>query len=150
MSQSIEAVEDEWESREQLSAQLCDDRPFRERGCEGRAAELPPEQRCCHVGHAEKVKGSGHHDASEAIEHGGIPCDLRLVDGKMRGHGSVQALAGKDLQALIARDLRSGVMGDGGRPGLQCQRRSRPAETASTEFFRVRIRRLKIKRTVSG
>ena len=67
---------------------------------------MPAEQWRYQVGEAEDVEGTGEGDARDAVEGGGDPGYLRLVDGEVGGDGAVEALFREDRVAFGVGDVR--------------------------------------------
>lgn len=97
MPQTIVAVEEEGECKESLEANLNSKRPSSNGSHHRLRLEVPASVRSNEVGYAEEVERSGENDGGQAVETRGVPGDLRLVDGEMRGDGAVETLFGEDL-----------------------------------------------------
>lgn len=100
MPQSVEAVEEEREGEEALKANLDSGGPCSDCGDHGLGLQMPSRVRRSEVGEAEEVESGGQSDAGDAVQGRGVPGDLRLVDGEMRGDGALDALFGEDLSAF--------------------------------------------------
>ena len=100
----------EGERHNRLRQEFQRHRPRRKaRGDDG-ALEVQADVGCDEVGGTEKVEGSAHCYAGQAVEHREIPCDLGLVDAEVGRDGAVLALFGEDL-------FRRRFLGDGLRGG---------------------------------
>ena len=71
---------------------------------------MPAEGRRCEVCEAEKVESAAEDDGCETVETRGVPGNLGLVDGKMRGDGTAEALLREYLFGSLRTDL-SGTLG---------------------------------------
>lgn len=78
---------------------------------------MPSQQRRDEVGCAEDVEAAGEDGTGDAVEAGGDPGDLGLVDGEVGGDGAEAALGGEDRVGLV-RGGGDGWSGAGG--GLEC------------------------------
>jgi hypothetical protein len=104
MPQAVHAVEEEGHCNGEFGGGLGPQRPCGDRSDQGLALEVPSERRGCEVCDAEDVETTAEDDGGETVEAGGVPGDLRLVDGKMRGDGTTEALLGEDLLAGLLAD----------------------------------------------
>ena len=71
---------------------------------------MPAQQWGYQVGEAEEVEGTGEGDSRDAVQRGGDPGYLRLVDGEVGGDGSVEALFGEDRVAFGVGDVACGCV----------------------------------------
>jgi hypothetical protein len=107
MSEAVEAVECEWESKSELGRDLESGWPRCEDRCQARRVQVPAEERRHEVRSAEQVEAGGQDAAGDSVCHGQNPRDLGLVDGKMGANRAVLALRGQDIVGgLLAQFLR--------------------------------------------
>lgn len=104
MPQAVYTVEEEGHRNGELGGSLGPQRPCGDRSDQRLALEVPSERRSCEVCYAEDVETPTEDDGGDTVEAGSVPCDLRLVDGKMRGDGTVEALLGEDFLARLLAD----------------------------------------------
>jgi hypothetical protein len=104
MPQAVYGVEEEGHRNGKLGGGLGPQRPCSDRSDQGLALEVPSERGGCEVCDAEDVETTAEGNAGDTVEAGGVPGDLRLVDGKMRGDGTSEALLGEDLLAGLLAD----------------------------------------------
>lgn len=83
MSQSIETVEGEWKSERHLRENLGSNGPCSETSSKDCRLQVPTEDRSNEVADAEKVETAAQDGTGDAVEHGGDPCYLGLVDSEM-------------------------------------------------------------------
>ena len=62
---------------------------------------MPSQSGSCQICEAEEVETATEDDASDAIKDRAVPGNLRSVDGQMGGIGSLEALFGENLCALL-------------------------------------------------
>lgn len=106
MPQSVDAVEEEGHRNGKFGSGLGPHRPGGDRGDKRLALEVPPERGRRDVCDSKDVKTSAEDDGRETVETGGVPGDLGLVDGKVRGDRTLEALLGKDcLARLLANSV---------------------------------------------
>lgn len=111
MPEPVEAVESKREADDQLRQELGRHGPGRERGRQGRALQVPSQNRCHQVCGSEDVEPAAQHAPGDAVEGGSVPGDLRTVDAEVRGDGAVQT--------LLCEDLVGGFVGVDGLGGCE-------------------------------
>jgi hypothetical protein len=107
MPQSVEAMEEEWESEEALESKFNGCGPGGHGSDHGLRLEVPSGVRGGKVGEAKQVEGAREDNAGDTVKTRGVPGDLRLVDGKMRGDGALESLFGEDVGSLSLRGCES-------------------------------------------
>lgn len=112
---AVHAVVGERQSHDRLQKNLGGNGERTEGGGNRGRLQVPAEQGRSEVCSRPQVQGAGEGDARDAVQRTADPSDLGLVDGQVRGDGTVQALLGQDLGR---------VFGIGGRGGLSVSRGS--------------------------
>lgn len=124
MPEAVERVEGESESSEGLEADLYGDGPGGDGGNERLRLEVPAGEGGDSVGGEEGVHATRDDAAGDTVQSGGVPGNLRAVDGKVWRDGAVQALLLQNVVALGGGDVlgRDGP-GETGRDwlALSCQ-----------------------------
>jgi hypothetical protein len=100
MPETVDAVVKERPSKEALNSDLDSHGPSSHSSHHALRLKVPSGVRGSEVGEAEEVEGSGEDNGGHTIQGRAVPCDLRLVDGEMRGDGAVEALFGEDLDGF--------------------------------------------------
>lgn len=106
VTKAVEAVVGKGESHGGLEGNLGGEGESTEGGHHGGRLQVPAERGRGEVSGSPQVEGAGECDAGNTVQGRANPGDLGLVDGKVRGNRTVQALLSQDL---------GGVLGVGGR-----------------------------------
>ncbi|OSS46828.1 hypothetical protein B5807_09059 [Epicoccum nigrum] len=113
---AVERVEEHGEREEALQRHFGSRGPRRDGRDHRGGLKVPSGVGCGEVCETEEVQRAGQRNASDAVERGRVPGDLRAVDGQVGRDGAVQA--------LLAEDLLRGILRGGfgcGEPGEACQ-----------------------------
>jgi len=100
MPDSLVRVEEEWQCKEAFDSDLDSGRPCSDGGDHRLRLEMPASVWRCEVGESPQVEGSGNDDGGQTVKARGVPGDLRLVDGQMRGDGAVDTLLDEDFMGF--------------------------------------------------
>lgn len=105
MPNTSEGMERKRSREQELGRNLRSDRPRGEPSRQRGRPQVQPQGRRCQVSDPEEVEGPGQHGSRDAVERGRVPCDLRAVNGQMRGDGALAALLDEDFVGVGGGEL---------------------------------------------